>query len=193
MLGDEQPNHPRRRTVRPDGVCRRHYFRSPSSGRGELAFGRLVSPPRVAGQHPADRGSVGHRPTDGPGLWWWILPSTIFYLVARVSRAASALRLATPLTFPFVRTLLLQSAPSAWIPSSFRSRSSIWMGGRVRRPRMRSMPAGTGMRVSVPYPLLIPAGPYPRTNIGSWRGTICGRSLTGSSLSSCHIPPPTSR
>ncbi|MDE0132259.1 MAG: hypothetical protein OXQ32_08385 [bacterium] len=41
----------------------------------------------------------------GLGCGWWILISTSFYLGARWSRAVPAMRLATPLTMPFIRTL----------------------------------------------------------------------------------------
>ena len=59
MLGYEQPNRSRRRTLRPPGVCRGHYFRSSSPGRGELAFGRLVSPSTVGGGFSFPPSSIG--------------------------------------------------------------------------------------------------------------------------------------
>ena len=134
MLGYEQPNHPRRRTVRPDGVCRRHYFRSPSSGRGELAFGRLVSPPRVAGQHPADRGSVGHRPTDGPGLWWWISlpPSSIWPRECRepLLLCGSPLPSLSP---SFARCSSNRLPPPGSLPLSAPGPQSGWVGEFVDR------------------------------------------------------------
>ena len=41
----------------------------------------------------------------GLGCGWWMILSTCLYLTARLSRQASALRLATPFTLPFVRRL----------------------------------------------------------------------------------------
>ena len=41
----------------------------------------------------------------GLGCGWWILLSTSFYVTARLRRATGALRIATPVTLPFIRTL----------------------------------------------------------------------------------------
>ena len=148
MLGYEQPNRSRRRTVRPPGVCRGHYFRSSSPGRGELAFGRLVSPSTVAGHHPADRGSVGRRPTGGPGLWVVDSPFHLLLSAARVSRAASALRLATPLTFPFVRTLSAHLVVGAVAATT--------LGCSLPAMASTDRPVATGQLDAYPIPVALP-------------------------------------
>ena len=80
----------------------------------------------------------------GLACGWWILLSTFFYLTARASRAASALRLATPLTFPFVRTLSTHLVVGAVAATT--------LGGSLPAMASTDRPVATGQLDALPHP-----------------------------------------
>ena len=81
----------------------------------------------------------------GLACGWWILLSTFFYLTARASRAASALRLATPLTFPFVRTLSAHLVVGAVAATT--------LGGSLPAMASTDRPVATGQLDAYPIPV----------------------------------------
>ncbi len=84
----------------------------------------------------------------GLGCGWWIILSTCLYLTARLSRQASALRLATPFTLPFVRRLGARVVVGAVAFST--------LGGSLPTLAASDQPLVDGQMDSYPVPLVVP-------------------------------------
>ena len=81
----------------------------------------------------------------GLACGWWILLSTSFYLAARWSRIAPAMRLATPLAIPFTRTLGAQVLVGAVAATT--------LGSPIPALASTDRPASTWQLDSFPVPL----------------------------------------
>lgn len=93
----------------------------------------------------------------GLGCGWWILLSTCFYLGAGLCRATAALRAATPVTLPFIRTLTTRLAMGAVAAST--------LGNAIPAMASTDRPAATGQLAYFPVPLALPPSPLlPPTN-----------------------------
>ncbi len=89
------------------------------------------------------------------GLWcgWWILLSTCFYLAAGLCGASAALRLASPLTLPFIRNLSARVVVGAVAIST--------LGTAVPVTASSNPPVVTGLWESYPAPPAFSGGPLP--------------------------------
>ena len=83
----------------------------------------------------------------GLGCGWWIILSTCLYLTARLSRQASALRLATPFTLPFVRRLGARVVGAVAFST---------LGGSLPTLAASDQPLVDGQLDSYPVPLVVP-------------------------------------
>ena len=91
----------------------------------------------------------------GLACGWWIFLSTCFYLAAGLSRVASALRFATPITLPFIRTLSARLVVGAVAATTLGS--SLPAAASTAQPVVNKQPTA----FSFPLPVL---------NLGEWPG-----------------------
>lgn len=80
----------------------------------------------------------------GLACGWWTLLSTFFYLAARCTRAAPAMRLATPLTIPFIRTLGTRLLVGSVVATT--------LGGALPASASTDRPAATWDSGALPVP-----------------------------------------
>lgn len=87
----------------------------------------------------------------GLGCSWWLLLSTCFYLAARWCRSAAALRIATPLTPPFIRSLGTRVVAGAVAVSTLANGvpALAWTDRSPQAGQLGSYPAPTGASLPV--------------------------------------------
>lgn len=84
----------------------------------------------------------------GLACGWWIIASTVFYVAARWSRTAPGIRIATPLTIPFIRNLCTRLLMGTVVATT--------LGGSLPSAASTDPPAATWYDSALPVPVPIP-------------------------------------
>lgn len=125
----------------------------------------------------------------GVACGWWILLSTFFYIAARWTRAAPAMRLAAPLTIPFIRTLgtrLLVGSVVATtlggalpVSASTDRPAATWDSGALPVPKPAPHPGSLASGVA-PRPLIPFLFPHPALGTAGRPPVLLGEPVLSS-------------
>lgn len=125
----------------------------------------------------------------GLGCGWWILLSTFFYMAARLTRAAPAMRLATPLTIPFIRTLgtrlvvgsVVATTLGGALPVSASTDRPVatWDSGALPVPKPTPHPGSLAPAVA-PRPLVRFLFPHPALGTAGRPAVLLGEPVRSS-------------